>query len=450
MTELLLLLVAALLVLACGAFVAAEFALVTVDRPTVERAAASGDRAAAGVQKALTSLSTQLSGAQLGITITNLAIGFLAEPAIARLIDGPLGSAGVPDDALKGVSVAIAIALATMATMVAGELIPKNLAIALPLATARRVVGFQRAFTAANALPLRLLNGWANSILRRIGVEPQEELASARSAEELASLVRRSAEQGALEPETAQLLQRSIAFGDRRALDVMTPRIRVEEIAPEASAAEVLRRSRTSGRSRFPVTRPRSEEVLGIVHIKQALAVPYERRERVRVDEIMSRPLVVPDTLELDPLLSTLREGAMQIAVLVDEFGAFVGVVTLEDLIEEIVGEVTDEHDAREEPAHLEPDGSWSLQGLLRPDEASEVIGVELPEGEDYETLGGLVALLLERVPDVGDVVVLLLPDEERPRHEVTLEVVGMDGLRVDELRATVRPIEHEDEEEHR
>lgn len=208
MTEVLLIVVALLLVIACGGFVAAEFAFITVDRNAVDRAADAGDRRAAGLAKALRSLSTQLSGAQLGITVTNLAIGFLAEPAIAELIDGPLASLGLGDTAASGVAVVIALVTATVVTMVFGELVPKNLAISMPMGTARAVAGFQRGFTRATAWPLRVLNGSANGILRRMGIEPQEELASARSAQELvpgASL----RGQGTLETNTATLLQRS-------------------------------------------------------------------------------------------------------------------------------------------------------------------------------------------------------------------------------------------------
>ena len=212
MIELLLLAIAIALVIACGAFVAAEFAFVTVDRASVDRAAAGGDAKARGVQAALRSLSTQLSGAQLGITVTNLLIGFLSEPAIAQLLEGPLGSVGVPDSATKGLSLTIALLLSTAFTMVLGELVPKNLAIAKPLETARAVQGPMRAFTRVNRHVIHWFNGIANAILHRLGIEPQEELASARSAEELTSLVRRSAEQGTLELETATLLQRSLAW----------------------------------------------------------------------------------------------------------------------------------------------------------------------------------------------------------------------------------------------
>lgn len=448
MTEVLLILVALALVAACGAFVAAEFSLITVDRNAIDKLAEAGDRRAAGVAGALRSLSTQLSGAQLGITVTNLAIGFLAEPAVARLVDGPLESLGLSDTAAKGVAVVIALVLATSITMVFGELVPKNLAISKPIGTARAVAGFQRSFTHATAWPLRGMNGTANAILRRIGVEPQEELASARSAQELSSLVRRSAEQGTLETNTATLLQRSLAFGERRADDVMTPRTRMKAIDDDQTAAEVLALARETGHSRFPVEVEDSEEIAGIVHIRHAVAVPHAERDTRLVRDIMVEPVVVPSTLELDPLLAVLRKGGLQIAIVVDEFGGVDGIVTLEDLIEEIVGEVLDEHDDRTSIARRQPDGSWLMPALLRPDEAEEIIEVPVPEDEDYETLGGLVALHLERIPDVGDHVVIEGPDEEDPHHRITFTVNTMDGLRVDELRVVVEHLERPDDDE--
>ena len=183
-----------------------------------------------GVQKALRTLSTQLSGAQVGITITNLAIGFLAEPAIAELIDGPLERARRPRRAPCARSrSAIALALSTVLTMIFGELVPKNLAIAQPMETARATQRFQRGFTAVNGWPIRLLNGSANALVRRLGIEPQEELRSARSSTELASLIQRSADQGTLDPETAELMERSVEFGTRTAGEIMTPRVRTTQ-----------------------------------------------------------------------------------------------------------------------------------------------------------------------------------------------------------------------------
>jgi CBS domain containing-hemolysin-like protein len=430
------------LVAAGGAFVAAEFAFVTVDRASVQRAAQAGDRKAEGVRAALASLSTQLSAAQVGITVTNLLIGFLAEPAIADLVDGPLESVGVSGAASTAVSLVIALVLATGVTMVFGELVPKNLAIARPLETARAFQGFQRGFTRATAIPVRFLNETANGILRRLGVEPQEELASARSPEELVSLVRRSAEQGTLEPATATLIERSLAFGERRAADVMTPRGAMHVVRAGAPVIDVLREALASGRSRFPVLTEDGEQVIGAVHVKHAMGVPHERREDVRVDDVMVAPVLVPSSVELDPLLERLRRGGLQMAVVVDEWGNVDGVVTLEDLVEEIVGDVRDEHDARDDSARRLGRRRWSLSGLLRPDEVAARVGVVLPEDEDYETLGGLIGLYLERIAASGDRVELEAIDVDRRPQAVALTVESMDGLRVDRVLLEHEPLD--------
>ncbi|MGK2933275.1 MAG: hemolysin family protein [Solirubrobacterales bacterium] len=436
MVELLLVLASAALILACGAFVAAEFSFVTVDRSTVDQEAESGDRKAKGVATALRSLSTHLSAAQLGITVTNLVLGFMAEPAIAGLLDGPLESIGVSEGAVRGVSLAIAFILANGLTMVFGELVPKNLAIARPMQTARTVQGFQRGFSRFFGPFVRVANNSANAILRRIGIEPQEELASARSPEELSSLVRRSAQQGTLELPTATLVEKSIEFGERRADDVMTPRVRVETLDPDVPVVQVIEAARETGRSRFPVVDEGNEEVEGIVHVKHAVAVPYKERGSTLVRDVMAEPVLVPSTVELDPLLTELRKQGLQIAVVVDEFGSFDGIVTLEDLIEEIVGEVRDEHDPREEPVRLISEGIWGLSGLLRPDEIEEKTGILLPEDEDYETVAGLIGMELGRVPGRGDTVRVPATEEgDDPDPEVELTVLRMDGLRVDRVR---------------
>jgi CBS domain containing-hemolysin-like protein len=445
--EVLLILLSLALVAACGAFVAAEFSFITVDRPTVERAAADGDRAAARVLAALGSLSTQLSAAQVGITVTNLLIGFLAEPSVARIVDGPLAAAGVPDGAISGLSIVIALAVATGITMVFGELVPKNLAIARPLATARAVSGFHQGFTRLFGPAIRFFNNTANAIVRRFGVEPQEELASARSAEELTSLVRRSAERGTLELDTAMLLERSIAFGDRHAADAMTPRVRVQSIAADSDLLATLERARHTGRSRFPVIDGDNDHVVGIIHIKDVMSVPHERRHAVPVRALMAEPVFVPSSVGLDSLLGELQRGGLQMAVVVDEFGAVDGIVTLEDLIEEIVGEVRDEHDKRDDSIRRDADGTWSLSGLLRPDEVARGVGFVLPEDEEYETLGGLVGFRLGRIAQTGDSVVLDSVDGERRPHRLTLTVTAMDGLRVDRVRLRSDPRPRQDEQ---
>ncbi|MFT4298723.1 MAG: hemolysin family protein [Aeromicrobium sp.] len=444
MTEWILLGVAVVLMFACGVFVAAEFSFVTVDRAAVERAASEGRPGAAGTLKALRSLSTQLSGAQLGITMTNLAIGYLAEPAIGRLLRGPLESLGLSGGSLGFASYLVALTVSTFATMLIGELIPKNIALAVPMATARWTQLPQRWFTAIMAWPIRWLNGTANAVLHSWGVEPQEELRSARSPVELRSLVLRSAQEGAIDDDTARLVARSITFGDRTAADVRTPRVRVTFVEGRDSAAAVIAAARTTGHSRFPVIGKTPDEILGVVHVKHAVTVPVDRRRATRIEDICVPAVTVPDSLELDPLLSLLREQGMQMAVVLDEYGGTDGVVTLEDLIEEIVGDIADEHDRVAATSRHRTDGTWSLSGLLRPDEVFEQTGIALPESPHYETIAGLIVQELGRLAERGDVVTLLVDptpedtDDEPEPLTVTLSVERVDGRRIDRVTLTV------------
>lgn len=428
--EWVLLAVAVLLVVANGLFVASEFSLVTVERGTVEERAEAGDRRQTGLLAALRSLSTQLSGAQLGITVTSLLVGFLAEPSLASLLSPGLTSLGVPEDLVSGVALTVALVLATGFQMILGELVPKNIAIARPMGTALVVVPFQRLFTRVAGPLLRLLNGNANWLLRRLGVEPQEELASARSPQELQSLVRRSAEAGTIERPMATLLQRTLSFGERTAGDVLTPRGQVLFVDEATSVEDVVELSRTSGHSRFPVTgRGGSDEVLGVVSLRLCLRLPVEERAGTSAREVMDPAVVVPETIDLDDLLGVLRTQS-HLALVVDEYGGTAGVVTLEDLVEELVGEVEDEHDAPETRVSTNPDGSMGLTGLLRPDELRE-LGIPAEDDRDYDTLGGLVVDLLGRIAEEGDTVDL---------EGWSLRVRTMDGMRVDVVEAVPPP----------
>jgi CBS domain containing-hemolysin-like protein len=431
-----------LLVVAAGVFVAAEFSFVTVDRSKVAKAADAGDVGAAGILKALRSLSTQLSGAQVGITITNLAIGFLAEPAISSLIKGPLESAGLPQGAVGPVAVATGLVISSVFTMVFAELVPKNLAIARPMETARATQGFQRLFTAVMRAPIRVLNGSANALVRRLGMEPQEELRSARSSTELASLISRSADEGTLDPDTAELMERSVEFGTRTAGEIMTPRVRTVSLEANDRAWSVIELARDTGHSRFPVLDP-DDAVIGTVHVKHAVALSLPERQTTRVKHLMTRPIVVPDSLRLDPLLTLLRQEG-QLAVVLDEYGDQAGIVSIEDVIEEIVGDISDEHDRLGARARRRPDGSWSLSGLLRPDEVEDLTGIELPDHEDYDTIGGLVMQVLGRVPQRGDVAEVPVPDRSDPDQPerqklAVLTVDHMDGLRIDRISLRVQ-----------
>ncbi len=439
--EWLLLAISVGLVLACGVFVAAEFSFVTVDRSAVDRAAAADDRRAQGVQTALRSLSTQLSGAQVGITLTNLAIGFLAEPAISRLIEPVLEALGTPEGATTPVAVALGLVIATGATMIFGELVPKNLAIALPLEVAKATQGLQRLFTTSMGWPIRTLNGSANALVRALGVEPQEELRSARSVDELASLAGHSASEGTLDTDTAHLVQRSVAFGPRTAGEIMTPRVQMACVDTTDPVSEIIDLSITTGFSKFPVIKGSPDQVVGSVHVKQALTVPRSERSDTLVREVMVEATVVPESLRLDPLLSLLRGEGFQMAIVSDEYGGTAGVVTLEDVVEEIVGDIADEHDRYGSRLRRRPDGSWIVSGLLRPDEVGDATGLGLPEDENYDTVAGLLVRELGRIPERGDRVVVPLPvevpeedDEEPVQEHVLMRVERMDGLRVDRI----------------
>jgi CBS domain containing-hemolysin-like protein len=404
---LLLLAAAFLLILANGFFVAAEFGLVTVERPEAEKAAAEGDRRALRVVASLKELSFQLSGTQLGITITSLVVGMLAEPALAQLLDGPLTAVGVPDGAVSGVSVVIGMLLASAVQMVVGELVPKNWAVSRPLQVARFVAGPQHAFARLFRPVIAALNGVANRLVRALGFEPAEELASARTPGELVSLARHSARAGALEQDTADLFVRTLSLGELTAQHVMTPRVKVSALQSSATAEDVVNLTRATGLSRFPVYRERIDEVVGMVHLKDALAIPAHERLRTPVSRIARPALLIPETLPVRPLLTRLRS-EQPIAVVVDEYGGTAGVVTLEDIVEELVGEVRDEHDdvldAAPDLAPAPPeDGrpAWDVDGSCRVDTLLR-IGLEVPEGP-YETVAGLVADLLGRIPAVGD-----------------------------------------------
>ncbi|AZQ33195.1 HlyC/CorC family transporter [Streptomyces cyaneochromogenes] len=406
MTEVLLLLVAILLSLACGAFVAAEFSLTTVERSELERAVERGERGAAGALKAVRNLTFQLSGAQLGITVTNLVVGMLAEPSIATLIAGPLESLGISRSTASSIALVIGTALSTVVLMVVGELVPKNWAISSPLAVAKRVGNAQRWFSAIFRPFITHLNNTANRIVRRFGVEPTEELAAARGPQELAALARHSAREGALEADTAELFVRTLNLADLTAENVMTPRVQVVALDAQATCADVANATRATGLSRFPVYRGSLDSVVGTAHIKDILAVPAERRPRVSVAELMREPLLVPETLTVDRLLDRLS-GKRTMAVVIDEYGGTAGVATLEDIVEEVVGEVRDEHDPHETPdlasAGSDEDGRalFSADGSARVDHLARV-GLRPPEGP-YETLAGLVATELGRIPAVGD-----------------------------------------------
>ena len=427
MTDWLLIAFGVVLTAGTAVFVASEFSLVALDPAAVERRIAAGDRRAAGIGEALRTLSTQLSGAQVGITLTTILLGYSAQGALARLLTPVLGGVA-GETAAAAAAVTLSVLLVNGFSMLFGELVPKNWAIADPMHTAGWVSPAQRLFTRMFLPAIRVLNGSANRVLRRMGVEPSEELSGARSPAELAALVRHSAEQGTLDVSTATLLTRSIGLGALTAVDVMTDRGRVHALPRTASAADVVALARRTGHSRFPVVGESLDDVVGLVNLRRAVGVPYERRGDVAVtsSSLMVEAPRVPETVPLAPLLVQLRDQGLQMAVVVDEYGGTSGIVTLEDVVEEIVGDVADEHDRRRLRPHVASGGSWVVPGVMRPDELTQHADLHVPDDGPYETLGGLVMDRLGRLPEAGDEVVV---------HGVALRVERMEGRRVDRLR---------------
>jgi CBS domain containing-hemolysin-like protein len=410
-------------------FVAAEFALTSVDRARVARLADSGDRRARAVLGAVRELSFQLSGAQLGITLCSLLLGFVAEPVVASALRSGLSGVGLDGGAARPVAVGLALLLATVAQMLLGELVPQNIALARPLPVARAIMPLQRGFARICRPVIAVFNNTANAIVRWLGVRPQQELRAARTPTELAHLIGSSVQEGTLSARTAVLLHRALTFGDKTAGDVMTPRVQMVALHAEQTAADLLGLARSTGRSRFPVHRGDVDDIVGVVHVKQAFAVPPALRATTAVSDLMVEPARVPESLDCDALLLVLRRHGLQMAVVVDEYGGTAGVVTLEDLVEELVGQVLDEHDTAEAPEVLPlSDGGWSVSGRLHRDAFVEQLGLEAPAGH-YDTLAGLVLERLGRLPEPGDTVDV---------GGWMLTVTRMDGRRID--RITVRP----------
>jgi len=408
-----------------GLFVASEFALVNLDRHELETRRERGEKRLSPVIGALKITSTHLSSAQLGITLTTLLTGYTLEPAISALLRSPLSGVGLDEAAVTATGAVAGVVLATLLSMVVGELVPKNFALAVPRQTAKLVVPFQVGFTSVFRPLVVVLNGTANKVIRALGIEPREELSGARSADELTYLVRHSAEAGLLEQNDATLLDRTLRFSSLDAADVMTPRVQMTSVPVDATAAVVVSASLASGHSRMPVVESGPDDVVGVVHVKQAWAVEPERRDEVLVHDLMSDPARVPESVDADALLSLLRAEGLQLAVVTDEYGGTAGIVTLEDLVEEIVGELEDEFD-RALPDVMRRGRSVVFDASLRPDELRDRAGVEVPESEEWETVAGYVLDRLQRLPEMGD---------ELDVPGGLLRVDRIDGARIVRLR---------------
>jgi CBS domain containing-hemolysin-like protein len=427
-----------LLTAGTAVFVAAEFSLTALERSTVEANARTGGRRDKLVLRAHRTLSFQLSGAQVGISITTLITGYLAEPLLANLLRPAFAALSLTSSVADGVSLALALLIATSVSMVFGELVAQYLAIAKPLATARVVAGPQLVFSMATTPLIKLTNGTANWILRRLGIEPAEELRSARSPQELVSLVRNSARSGSLDIATATLVDRSLRFGTRTAEELMTPRSTIEVLQADDTVEDLVTKAMETGYSRFPIVEGDLDETIGIVHVKQVFEVPREDRPRIRLADLVQPVSTVPSTLDGDAVMTQIRANGLQTALVVDEYGGTAGMVTVEDLIEEIVGDVRDEHDD-ETPDVVEMRNGWRVSGLLRIDEVDTETPFRPHEG-DYDTIGGLVLKELGHIPEPGETVELTEFDPDGPLDDPVhwqAKVIQMDGRRIDVVELT-------------
>jgi CBS domain containing-hemolysin-like protein len=393
-----------LLILAHGLFVAGEFGIVSVDPARIQHLADQGDKRAQSTLLAVKTLSFQLSGAQLGITLTSLIVGFLVEPTIGEVLQPAVEAAGVPTATAHGAAIALALTLATSLEMVLGELVPKNLAIAEPQAVAFKVATPLRTFNRALRWLIVFLNSSANWTVKRLGIEPREELTRVRSLEELQMMVRSSGAEGLLAEEDASLLVRSLAFGDKAAADALVPRTSMIALHQSDTLAEMTALALETGHSRFPVYGSDLDEIVGMAHVKDAYATPLEERATRPVTSAIRAAMFVPESRTLGSLLVQMRKERQHLAVVMDEYGGTAGVISLEDLLEEIVGEIEDEYDASQRETQLTapPSGVFVVSGMLHPDEIAEQTGFEMPDGP-FETLAGFLLTLLDRIPDQGD-----------------------------------------------
>ena len=416
------LVVVGLLILATAFFVAAEFSLVAVDRDRVEALAEQGSRRARTAVGVLTRLSRNLSGTQLGISVISRVLGLVAEPTVSELIEPLVGP--LPERLERGASVAVALFIVTLATMIFGELVPKGIAVAEPVKTSLLLAAPLRAYAVVLGPFIGLLTKAADATVRRLGVEPHEELRSVRTIDELGLLIASSGEQGTLDPQAFTLLTRTIRFGNKSAADALVSRVDMVTISQDATVADLVRLSLDTGFSRFPVVGEDLDDVTGVVHAKDALKIVPDDRATTPVTELASPATFVPEGRDLESLLTEMRANAVQLAVVADEYGGVAGIVTLEDLLEEIVGEIEDEHDPIPVTSPV-PSGSTVVDGSLHLDEVTEATGFEVPDGP-YETLAGFVLAQLGHIPVPG----------ERMRHEGwDLQVVEMDKRRIASIR---------------
>lgn len=419
------LIVSFLLLLANGFFVGAEFAMIAARRTKIEQLAAQGDGKAKVALRSLRELSFMLAGAQLGITMASFGLGALAEPAIAHYLEGTLGSLiELPPGVLHSISFVIALTIVVFFHMVVGEMAPKNVAISKPVESALWIAFPFRFYVNIFRPFIYFLNALANGGVRVLGVEPTDELRSIHTTEEIGAMIAESARGGMIDKFEHRLLEGAIQFSERDAASVMVPRTDLVAVPLDVTPARLERLIVETGHSRLPIYAEDLDHVVGFFHAKDLLKVRSDERDRPISQGLIRQMLVVPESRRLHPLLLDMRRQRKHFALVIEEHGGTAGIVTLEDLLEELVGEIQDEYDAGElGVVHLDDD-RYCIPGALRIDEAHRLTGIDLPEGE-YETVAGFLMDKLGRIPKRRDTVA----------HDGwTLRVASMHRRRVEQI----------------
>lgn len=387
-----------------GFFVGAEFALIAARRTKIESMAEAGNRRAKIAERSLHELSLMLAGAQLGITMASFALGAIAEPAIATLIEGLLHDLiELSDEVLHSISFVIALAIVVFLHMVVGEMAPKNIAIAVPERAALWVAPPFRLYVNIFRPFIYLLNLIANAGLRLIRIEPQDELRSVHTARELGAMITESARHGVLDKTQHRLLSRATRFGERDAGSALIPRTEMVAVPSTITPRELEALVVASGHTRIPIYEDHLDQILGFFHAKDLLRTSEDRDRPI--DARLIRPmLIVPESKKLHPLLFDMRRQRKHFALVVDEHGGTAGITTMEDLLEELVGEIRDEYDVTEVTIERLPGDRFMIPGSLRIDEIKDRLEIELPEGE-YETVAGFLMDQLGRIPRRRDAV---------------------------------------------
>jgi CBS domain containing-hemolysin-like protein len=413
------------LVLANAFFVAAEFALVGARKSRLEELIQQGERKAILARRAVQSLDRYISATQLGITLASLGLGWVGEPALAHMIEG--GFTWLPDGlqpyATHFTAVAIAFSIITVLHIILGELVPKALALLYPEHVSMWVTAPLMGFTWVMAVPITALNSTANGLLNLLGINPPGDHERLHSPDEIRILVEQSQEGGSLGAQDARLLEGVFEFSERTAQEVMTPRTRMVALEADSSVQRAAAVIATAGRSRYPVYADTLDDVVGVVHAK-AILVAYREDPNRLLKDVVRPPLFVPGTRKVEDVLADMKRQRTHLAVVLDEYGGTAGLVTMEDLIEEIVGDIEDEYDSTDRPA-VEPDGATRLDGGLPLADLYDRAGIEI-EDENYTTLGGYLFGRLGRLPKAGDQVKVL---------DRTFEIIEMEGRRVKSVR---------------